>query len=150
MPLSPEPRVARRAAVLGGGALAIGALYAGASALGDPRGLTTALLLSLFVHVHDAVHRPGLSPLERFGWFCFLDRHHFVHHVDTNANTNVLLPLGDRLFGTLRRELNAEELERWPSYEEAQRRVLRPSIRGDGRKQRGGEALSWPVSRQAP
>ncbi|MGE0707353.1 MAG: hypothetical protein AB7N76_04615 [Planctomycetota bacterium] len=83
-------------------------------------GLATALaIVFLCVHVHDAVHCPGHSPLERFGWFWFLDRHHYVHHVDTLANTNFLLPLGDLLLGTLRRELTPAELRRWPSYEQA-------------------------------
>lgn len=90
---------------------------------------TTGVLLFLFVHVHDAVHHPGHSPLESARWLRLLDRHHDVHHVDTQANTNFLLPLGDRLFGTLRRELTAEELARWPSHEEARRRVATPPRR---------------------
>lgn len=27
-------------------------------------------------------------------WFAFLDRHHYIHHVDLGANLNFLLPLG--------------------------------------------------------
>jgi len=80
----------------------------------------------LFVRVHDAVHHPGLSRLERFRWFGFLDRHHYIHHIDTNANTNFLLPLCDLMMGVLRRELTEQELAVWPSYEQARRHVVRP------------------------
>jgi len=38
---------------------------------------------------------PATHPLERFRWFWALDRHHYLHHVDTRANVNFLLPLGD-------------------------------------------------------
>lgn len=73
----------------------------------------TAVISNLFITVHDAIHRPGTHPLvEGRGWFRFLDEHHYVHHVDTEANVNFLLPLADLLFGTLRRSLTAEELAR--------------------------------------
>ena len=81
-------------------------------------------LVGLAVHVHDAVHCPGHSPLERFDWFWKLDRHHYLHHIDTGANRNFLLPLGDLLLGTLRTELTAAELARWPTYEAARTTVL--------------------------
>lgn len=84
-----------------------------------------ATIIALAVHLHDAIHCPGLSPLERTRAFRWLDRHHYVHHVDTRANVNFLLPLGDLLLGTLRRELRADELARWPSYEQA-RAVVQP------------------------
>jgi hypothetical protein len=87
-----------------------------------------AVVVALAVHVHDAVHCPGHSPLERFRWFWALDRHHYLHHIDTRANVNFLLPLGDLLFGTLRTELTAAERSRWPSYAQARRNV-RPSCR---------------------
>lgn len=32
----------------------------------------------------------------------FLARHHYLHHLDTEANANFPLPLADWLFGTLR------------------------------------------------
>jgi sterol desaturase/sphingolipid hydroxylase (fatty acid hydroxylase superfamily) len=83
---------------------------------------------ALAVHVHDAVHCPGHSPLERFRWFWALDRHHYLHHIDTRANVNFLLPLGDLLLGTLRRELTETERARWPSYAAARANVL-PSCR---------------------
>jgi|TARA_Y100000310_G_scaffold253669_1_gene260561 hypothetical protein len=78
-----------------------------------------AVFIYLFIRIHDAVHHPGLSRLEYFQWFWFLDHHHYIHHIDNDANTNFLLPLGDLLMGTLRLELTAEELDRWPSYAEA-------------------------------
>jgi hypothetical protein len=71
-------------------------------------------LVALAIHLHDSVHCPGHGVFERFGWFRALDRHHYIHHVDTRANVNLVLPLGDFLFGTLRTGLTDEELERWP------------------------------------
>jgi hypothetical protein len=82
---------------------------------------TAALLVFLFIRVHDAIHFPGASRFERFNWFWFLDHHHYVHHIDNRANTNFLLPLGDLVMGTLRLELDETERERWPTYEEARR-----------------------------
>jgi hypothetical protein len=74
--------------------------------------LAAALVVSdLMVRVHDVIHRPGSHPLvERQPWFPFLDRHHFIHHADTDANVNFLLPLGDLVAGTLRTALTAEEV----------------------------------------
>lgn len=82
---------------------------------------TAATLVFLFIRVHDAIHFPSVSRLERFRWFWFLDHHHYVHHIDNTANTNFLLPLGDLVMGTLRLELNEAERSRWPTYEEARR-----------------------------
>ncbi|MHC5212675.1 MAG: hypothetical protein ACYTG2_18330 [Planctomycetota bacterium] len=104
--------------------LVAGAWWAsGNAAFAVAVGLTSAVIIVLAVHVHSSVHCPGHSPLERFGWFWFLDHHHYVHHIDTEANTNFLLPLGDLLLGTLRLELDDEERRRWPSYAEARARV---------------------------
>ena len=85
----------------------------------------TAVISNLFITVHDAIHRPGSHPLmESQGWFRFLDEHHYIHHVDTEANVNFLLPLADFLFGTLRRSLTAEELARHGTRESAKSRVV--------------------------
>ncbi len=81
--------------------------------------LVAAATVLLAIHLHDAVHCPGHSRLERFAWFRWLHRHHYTHHVDTGANVNFLLPLGDLLLGTLRRELTPAELAKFPTYEEA-------------------------------
>jgi sterol desaturase/sphingolipid hydroxylase (fatty acid hydroxylase superfamily) len=82
----------------GGGALATGhwAFLWGTCAAGVVITLT-------FTRVHAAIHHPGSHPLlERLPWFPFLARHHDLHHLDTEANANFLLPLADWLFGTLR------------------------------------------------
>jgi sterol desaturase/sphingolipid hydroxylase (fatty acid hydroxylase superfamily) len=93
--------------------------------------LVAAGIVFLAVHVHDAVHCLGHSPLERFGWFWWLDRHHYLHHLDTRSNVNFLLPLGDLVFGTLRREMTSAEQQRWPSYEQA-RASVGPSCKRTG------------------
>lgn len=85
-------------------------------------GLYVSLVMvsDLFVRVHDAIHYPGLHPwIERQQWFRFLEVHHYIHHVDMEANVNFLLPLADWLFGTMRRTLTDEELVRHGSLEEA-------------------------------
>jgi hypothetical protein len=111
-------------------------LWSGNAAFAWSVTVTAAAVLFLFVHAHDAMHYPGLSPIERFGFFKRLDHHHYIHHIDTGANTNFLLPLGDVLLGTLRRTLTPEELRRWPSYEEARRRLVRPAFAADGTRLR--------------
>src|SRR5262245_33800268 len=71
-----------------------------------PAGLivTSAAVSDLFVRVHDAIHYPGRHCfIEAQPWFRFLENHHYIHHVDTKANANFLLPLADWLFGTMRR-----------------------------------------------
>lgn len=85
-------------------------------------GLMTATLVvaDLVVRVHDAMHYPEHNRFIRSQpWFKFLAAHHYIHHVDTNANVNFLLPLADFLFGTMRRTLTSEELARHGSMEEA-------------------------------
>jgi hypothetical protein len=82
--------------------------------------LTSAVVSDLFVRVHDAIHYPGSYPwIQSQPWFAFLDRHHFIHHVDTEANVNFLLPLADWLLGTLRLSLNSSELAKHGTLEEA-------------------------------
>jgi hypothetical protein len=94
----------------------------------------------LFVRVHDAIHYPERHRwMGQLGWFRFLDRHHYIHHVDTEANVNFLLPLADWLLGTMRRTLTADELAHHGSLEEAKaqpvgesepaREVARPRVR---------------------
>jgi len=79
----------------------------------------------LFIRVHDVAHYPAGRRMERRAWFRFLNRHHYIHHIDNTANINFLLPLCDWLFGTLRLQLKEAEARRWPSFEEA--RVLPPA-----------------------
>jgi hypothetical protein len=84
-----------------------------------------AVISNLFVTVHDTIHRPGSHRLiEAQPWFSFLDNHHYIHHVDTEANVNFLLPLADWLFGTLRRTLTDEELAVHGSMAEAKARPV--------------------------
>ena len=83
-----------------------------------------AVFIYLFIRIHDAVHHPGMSRLEYFRWFWFLDHHHYIHHIDNDANTNFLLPLGDLLMGTLRLELTKVESAKWPSYGEARSKII--------------------------
>ena len=110
------------------GAPIVGALWAATANAWFAAGAatTTIVLIGLFIRVHDAVHYPGASYLEHFRWFWFLDKHHYIHHIDTRANTNFLLPLGDLLMGTLRRQLTPAELRRWPSYAAARTRLFDP------------------------
>jgi hypothetical protein len=92
---------------------------------------TAAVLVFLFIRVHDAMHFPGVSRFERFNWFWLLDHHHYVHHIDNRANTNFLLPLGDLVMGTLRLAPDETKRGRWPTYEEARRlpaKARRPSV----------------------
>jgi hypothetical protein len=112
-------------------------LWSGNTAFAWSVTATSVAVLFLFIHAHDAMHYPGLSPIERLRFFKWLDHHHYIHHVDTGANTNFLLPLGDLLLGTLRRELTPEELRRWPSYEQARGRLVTPSFAADGTRLRG-------------
>ncbi len=72
-----------------------------------------------FIRVHDVIHYPANRLMERFGWFQFLDRHHYIHHMDTRVNLNFLLPLTDWLFGTMRREATEAEMRRWPTFDRA-------------------------------
>lgn len=96
-----------------GTALILGPAWLATGHVAFVAGLLTSLVVvsDLFVRVHDAIHYPREFPwLQRQGWFRFLDRHHYIHHVDTSVNVNFLLPLADLLFGTMRRTLTAEEL----------------------------------------
>jgi hypothetical protein len=78
----------------------------------------------MFVHVHNVTHHPAGRRIERFGWFRFLKRHHYIHHIDNGSNVNFLLPLCDLFFGTLRTSLDPQETERWGTFEEALLRVV--------------------------
>lgn len=80
---------------------------------------------NLFITVHDSIHRPGSHPyMESTFWFKFLDRHHYIHHVDTEANVNFLLPLSDWLFGTLRLSLTPEEIHQHGTLEQAKSKII--------------------------
>jgi hypothetical protein len=75
--------------------------------------ISSIVVSNLFIVVHDTIHRPGSHRIvEAQPWFGFLDRHHYVHHVDLGANLNFLLPLADLLFGSLRTEMTPDEIAR--------------------------------------
>ena len=104
--------------------------------------VASCVVSNLFIVVHDTIHRPGSHRLvEAQPWFAFLDRHHYVHHVDLGANLNFLLPLADWLFGTLRTGLTAEELAEHGSLEAAKalrRGAGERALAGVGRVSGGG------------
>lgn len=69
--------------------------------------------------VHGAIHTPRNRWIERQSWFCWLDRHHYIHHIDLQANINFGLPICDFLFGTQKAALTPAEAARHPSFEQA-------------------------------
>jgi hypothetical protein len=82
--------------------------------------VSLAIISDLFVRVHDAIHYPGqFRFVEAQPWFPFIDRHHFIHHVDTEANVNFLLPLADWCYGTLRMTLTDAEVAKHGTLQEA-------------------------------
>ncbi len=86
---------------------------------------SSAIVSNLFIVVHDTIHRPGSHRLvEAQPWFAFLDRHHYIHHVDLGANLNFLLPLADWAFGTLRTEMTDDELAGHGTLEQAKTRPV--------------------------
>lgn len=98
--------------------------------------VSSAAVSNLFIVVHDTIHRPGSHRLvEAQPWFAFLDRHHFIHHVDLGCNLNFLLPLADLLFGTLRTELSADESAHHGSLQSAKAVAV-----GEGERARSAAA----------
>lgn len=89
---------------------------------------THVVVSFLFAYVHGCIHTPRDRLVERTRWFRFLDRHHYVHHIDNTVNVNFLLPLSDWMFGTLRllSELTPAERDRFPSFDEAKGALHRP------------------------
>jgi hypothetical protein len=111
-------------------------------------GVVVALVTvsNLLVTVHDTIHRPGSHRLiEAQPWFRFLDNHHYIHHVDTEANVNFLLPLADWAYGTLRRSLTEQEVRRHGTRESAKARLVgggepaRPGTRETADSPRDGQ-----------
>ena len=92
--------------------------------------LSGLVVCYLFIRIHDAIHYPAERWIERQEWFRFLDRHHYIHHIDTTTNLNFLLPLCDALIGTLKITPTNEERVRWPSFERA-KGIERETIRSN-------------------
>ena len=80
---------------------------------------TLGVLSWALAYVHGVIHTPRGRWVERQAWFCWLDRHHYLHHIDMHANINFLLPLCDLLFGSRKAAMTAEESAKFPSFEEA-------------------------------
>lgn len=89
---------------------------------------THVIVSILFAYVHGCIHTPRDRFVERTRWFQFLDRHHYVHHIDNSVNVNFLLPLSDWMFGTMRLlgELTPAETARFPTFEEAKGALHQP------------------------
>jgi hypothetical protein len=80
---------------------------------------TLAFISWLLGYVHGVIHTPRERAIEYMRWFQWLDRHHYIHHVDLSANINFLLPICDFLFGTQKWALTDEEQAAHPTFEEA-------------------------------
>ncbi|MGZ3454220.1 MAG: hypothetical protein ACXVEF_31735 [Polyangiales bacterium] len=81
--------------------------------------VTLALISWLLGYVHGVIHTPRDRWVEHQRWFQWLDRHHYIHHIDLKANINFGLPICDFLFGTQKWELTEKEAAAHPSFEEA-------------------------------
>lgn len=108
--------------------------------------VASVIVSNLFIVVHDTIHRPRSHRIvEAQPWFAFLDRYHYIHHIDLGANLNFLLPLADRVFGTLRTQLTPEELGAHGTLDAAK---AEPSGEGERlRSARGPVALTESRSR---
>jgi hypothetical protein len=80
---------------------------------------TLAVISWLLAHVHGAIHTPRDRWVERQAWFHWLDRHHYIHHVDITSNINFMLPVCDFLFGTQKAALTDREAAAFPTFEQA-------------------------------
>lgn len=122
MQLSPL-RILAGSALLGAWSLGLTALVQAfpqsALLVGPLFTASLAFLSYLLAYVHGCIHNPQGRWIERQGWFMWLDRHHYIHHVDQTANINFLLPLCDLLFGTRKAQMSPEEASHNPSFEEA-------------------------------
>lgn len=81
--------------------------------------VSLAVISWLLAYVHGVIHTPRDRWVERQRWFQWLDRHHYIHHVDLSANINFGLPVCDFLFGTQKWSLTEKEAANHPSFEQA-------------------------------
>lgn len=81
--------------------------------------VSLAVISWLLAYVHGVIHTPRDRWIEHQRWFQWLDRHHYIHHVDLSANINFLLPVCDFLLGTQKWALTEAEAASVPSFEEA-------------------------------
>lgn len=61
-----------------------------------------AVYYGLYEYLHWCMHNPAGRWIERTRVFRYLDAHHRLHHRLWRMNFNVVLPIGDLMFGTLR------------------------------------------------
>lgn len=77
----------------------------GASGLPVFGGVMAALAAyyGLYEYLHWCMHNPAQRRIERTPIFRALDAHHRLHHRRWRSNFNVVLPIGDLMFGTWQR-----------------------------------------------
>ncbi len=90
---------------------------------------TLAVISWLLAYVHGVIHTPRDRFVERMRWFQWLDRHHYIHHVDLATNINFLLPICDILLGTHRMTMTEEERRAYPSFD-----LAKPMAKDIGRR----------------
>jgi hypothetical protein len=61
-----------------------------------------AVYYGLYEYLHWCMHNPTGRRIERTRLFRYLDAQHRLHHRIWRANFNVVLPVGDLIFGTYR------------------------------------------------
>jgi hypothetical protein len=76
-----------------------------------PTALALAAYFAAYEYLHWCMHNPVGRVLERTALFRYLDGNHKLHHGQPRINFNVVCPLADALFGTLRRPVLARRSE---------------------------------------
>jgi hypothetical protein len=81
-------------------------------------------------HIHLNMHRPVPRFFDEWPIYKYLTRHHYLHHVHPDKNFNVVLPLGDFVFGTVWKATPAEiaEMHRQGMYTESQAQPQQPQV----------------------
>ena len=70
-----------------------------------PSALALAAYFAAYEYLHWCMHNPVGRMVERTAFFRYLNRNHKLHHGRPRTNFNVVCPLADFLFGTLRRSM---------------------------------------------
>ena len=76
-----------------------------------PSALALAAYFAAYEYLHWCMHNPIGRLVERTALFRYLDANHKLHHGRPRINFNVVCPLADLLFGTLRRSTLAPRRE---------------------------------------
>jgi hypothetical protein len=108
----------------------------------------TVFISCLMTYVHGVIHTPRGRWIERQKAFLWLDRHHYIHHIDITANVNFMLPLADLVFGTQKWESTPLELSRHPTFEQAKPMAydVDPVLNQTYKKKYAGKALAAMAS----